>query len=130
MIAASDDDSFTNLQMNYCYMENEGTLSTVEHVKFMIQYNGYSMHDYEPHLERLNETCVAVLSDYNKTLRYLSSSILLTWYNSWVTVLSDYNKALDEKNIVTQELYHVRRRLEDKKLKIIMLEKDMLLEKR
>ena len=26
-----------------------------------IQSNGYSMHDCEPHLESLNETCVAVL---------------------------------------------------------------------
>ena len=61
------------------------------------------MHDCEPYLERLNDTYVAVLTNYNK--------------------------ALDEKNIVTQEMYHVRGRLEDKKLKIIILEKDLLLEK-
>lgn len=65
--------------------------------------NGYSMHDCEPHLERLNETCVVVLSDENK--------------------------ALDEKNIMVQELYHVRGRRDYKKLNVVMLEKDMLLEK-
>ena len=61
------------------------------------------MHDCEPYVERLNDTCV--------------------------TVLTDYNKASYEKNIATQELYHVRGRQEDKKLKVTMLEKDLLLEK-
>ena len=61
------------------------------------------MHDCESHLERLNETCVVVLTDFNKTL--------------------------DEKDIATQDLYHLTGRLEDKKIKFTMLENDFLLDK-
>ena len=84
-------------------MDKDGTLNIIEQVKIMIQSNDYNMHDCEPYLERLNDTCV--------------------------TVLTDYNKALDEKNVSIHELYHVRGRLEDKKLKVTTLEKDLLLEK-
>lgn len=44
-------------------------------------------------------------------------------------VLSNYNKALYKKDIATHELYQLRGRLEDKKLKVITLENDLFLEK-
>ena len=61
------------------------------------------MHDCEPYIERLNDTCAAILLNYTK--------------------------ALYKKNIASQELYHVRGRLEDKRLKVAILEKNLLLEK-
>ena len=61
------------------------------------------MHDCEPYLERLNDTCVVVLTDYNK--------------------------AMHENSIASQELYHMRGKIEEKKFKITKLEKDLLLEK-
>ena len=84
-------------------MDKDGTLNIIEQVKIMIQSNDYNMHDCEPYLERLNDTCDIILTDKNK--------------------------ALYEKNIATQKLYRVRGRLEDKKLKVTTLEKDLLLEK-
>ena len=61
------------------------------------------MNECQPFLEKINETCVVVLSDYNK--------------------------ALNEKNIASQEMIHVRGGLEYKRLKAAMLEKDLILEK-
>ena len=91
-------DGLTDLKQNYCYMTREGTLNIVEQVKVMIQSNNYSMHDCEPCLDKLTETCV------------------------------DFKKALDKKNVATQELYHLRGRLEEKKLKVTMLEAYLKLE--
>ena len=78
MVVGAEEDGTTKLQRNSCYMAKDGTLSIVEQVKFMIHSNKFSMHVCEPNLEKLNDTCVAVLSNYNK--------------------------ALDEKNIATQEV--------------------------
>ena len=103
MVATVEKDGSTNFQRNYCFMAKDGTLSIVEQVTIMIHSNNFSMHVCEPYLERLNDTCVAVLSDYNEPL--------------------------DEQNIATQELYHLRGRLKDKRLKVAMIEKDLLLEK-
>ena len=69
----------------------------------MIQSNNHSMHDCQTILDKINDTCVVILSDYNK--------------------------ALDEKHIASQEMFHVRGWLEVKTLKVSMLEKDLVLEK-
>ena len=103
MLATADNDGSAMLNKNYCYMAKDGTLSIVEQVKLMIQTLNYSMHDCQPYIDNLNDTCAAILSDYNK--------------------------ALDEKNIATQELYHLRGRIENKRLKVSMIEKDLLSEK-
>lgn len=78
-------------------------MNIVEQVKIIILFNHYSMKDCETYLEDLTQT----LDD----------------------VVSDYKKAIDEKNIVTQELFHLSGQLEEKKLKVRMLERDSLLEK-
>lgn len=62
------EDGSTKLTKNYCFMEKEGNISIIEQVKFMMQSNNYSMHDYEPHLGKLTQTCDDVLSDYKKAL--------------------------------------------------------------
>ena len=49
-------------------MEKEGSINVVEQIKFMIQLNVYSMNDCEPYLEKITQTCVDVLTDYNKAL--------------------------------------------------------------
>ena len=103
MVATADEDGSTNLKKNHCYMAKDGTLSIVEQVKLMIQTLNYNMHDCQPFIDTLNDTCVAVLTDYNK--------------------------ALDEKNIASQEMFHVRGCLDNKRLKMAMLEKDLILEK-
>ena len=103
MLATMDNNGSTLTNKNYCYMAKDGTLSIVEQVKLMIQTRNYSMHDCQPYIENLNDTCVVVLTDYNK--------------------------ALDEKNIASQEMFHVRGRLDNKRHKMDMLEIDLELEK-
>lgn len=103
MVVTADEDDSINLKKNHGYMTKYGTLGIVEQVKLMIQTLNYNMHDCQPFIDTLNETCVAVLTDYNK--------------------------ALDEKNIASQEMFHVRGRLDNKRLKMEMLEKDLMLEK-
>ena len=68
MMATADEEGSTKLKKNHCYMEKDGTLSIVEQVKLMIQTLNYSMHDCQPFIDTLNDTCVAVLTDYNKAL--------------------------------------------------------------
>ena len=88
MMETADEDDSTKLKKNHCYMAKDGTLNIVEQVKLMIQTLNYSMHDCRPYLDTLNDTCVAVLTDYNK--------------------------ALDEKNIASREMFHIRGRLDKK----------------
>lgn len=102
-LVAIDEDGSANLKKNYCYMAKERTLNIVEHVKIRIQSNNDNMHECDRHLDRLTQTCD--------------------------NVLIDYNKGLDKKNVATQELYHLRGRLEDKNIKVTMLERNLLLEK-
>lgn len=78
-------------------------MNIVEQVKIIILFNHYNMKDCEPCLENL--------------------------YQTLYDVILDYKKAFDEKNTVTQELFHLSGQLEGKKLKVIMLERDLLLEK-
>lgn len=103
MIATADENGSTKMEKNYCYMAKDRTLSIVEQVKLMIQTLNYSMHDCQPFIDNLNDTCAAVLTDYNNTL--------------------------NEKNIASQEMFHVIGRLENKRLKMAMLEQDLMLEK-
>ena len=49
-------------------MAKDGTLSIAEQVKLMIQTLNYNMHDCQPFIDTLNDTCVVVLTDYNKAL--------------------------------------------------------------
>lgn len=96
-------DGSSRPKKNYCFTTKEGSINIVKQVKLMIQSNNYSMHDCEPYLKKVNQTCVDVLTYYKKSLH--------------------------EKNIAIQELYHLRVRLEEKKLKVTILEAYLKLEK-
>lgn len=83
-------------------MKREGNINIVEEVKLMIYFNHYILKDFEPYIDQITQT--------------------------YADILSYYNKALDEKNTVTQQLYHLIGRLDDMKLKVTVLKRDLLLE--
>lgn len=89
------------LKKNHGFVEREGIINIIEQVNFTISSNHYNLEDCEPHKYEITKTCI----DF----------------------LSRYNKALNEKILATQELYHFKVRLENKKLKVTMLEKGLLL---
>ena len=69
----------------------------------MISDNNFCLSQCEPYLAKISTTCAETLKSYNR--------------------------ALDEHNIATQELFKIRGRLEDKKLKLDVLERELVLEK-
>lgn len=77
-------------------MVHEGNINIVYQVKLMTSYYHYRLKDSQHHLDQITQTCTKFLLDYNN--------------------------ALDENNIITQDMYHLQGRSEDNKLRVIMLD--------
>ena len=94
------------IEKNYCFMasnSNPSGKSIIEQVKFLLNLNNYNVELSQPYLNNLEST----LAD----------------------TLSEYRSALSNRDICQQEFLALRERFEDKRLKVIKIEKELQLEK-
>ena len=94
------------IEKNYCFMasnSNPSGKSIIDQVKFLLNLNNYNVELSQPYLNNLEST----LAD----------------------TLSEYRSALSNRDICQQEFLALRERFEDKRLKVIKIEKELQLEK-
>ena len=93
-------------EKNYCFMvtnKNPEGKSIIDQVRILLELNNYDESLSAPNFKHLEMT----LAD----------------------VLTDYRASVADRGIVQQELYTLRERFEDKRLKVIKLEKELVLER-
>ncbi|KAL4570004.1 hypothetical protein LXL04_025653 [Taraxacum kok-saghyz] len=94
------------IEKNYCFMasnSNPSGKSIIEQVKSLLNLNNYNVELSKPYLDNLEST----LAD----------------------TLCDYRASISERDICQQEFLALRERFEDKRLKVIKIEKELQLEK-